>query len=79
MRKQFNRFNNWEHSNRRSAYRPYDALTMSRDEWLRKLVLPRAKDILLTGGYYAVSVLLRKYGISKSELRTIQRIFKEMY
>lgn len=79
MRKQFNKSNNWEHGNRRSAYHPYDALTMSRDEWLRKLVLPCAKHLLLTGGYYAVSVLLRKYGISRSELRMIQRMFKEMY
>ncbi len=79
MRKQFNKSNNWQHNNRRSAYRPYDAMTMTRDEWLRKLLLPWAKDLIMIGGYYAASALLRKCGVSKSEIRMIQKIIKEMY
>lgn len=63
MRYQDSRENRKQHRYNQYSYRPYDAMKLDREKIIMEMVLPSVMRLAATGGYYALGVVLRKYGI----------------
>lgn len=73
MRYQDSRENRKQHRYNQYSYRPYDAMKLDREKIIMEMVLPSVMRLAATGGYYALGVVLRKYGIPIDVIKDVLR------
>ena len=73
MRYQDSRENRKQHRYNQYSYRPYDAMKLDREKIIREMVLPSVMRLAATGGYYALGVVSRKYGIPIDVIKDVLR------
>ncbi len=76
MRYQDNRGNWQQFRSYKHSYSPYDAMTMDKEEVIRKLVLPLAKKLLETYGYFLLATVLRRYGVPEEVIWAVKRVLR---
>ena len=73
MRYQDSRENRKQHRYNQYSYRPDDTMKLDREKIIMEMVLPSVMRLAATGGYYALGVVLRKYGIPIDVIKDVLR------